>query len=103
MYYAYQFGIRLQYGVLYPPWLDMSRKRQRPARQKSPRQQNASRTESETLRCNQSAQDTRTAGRMPALPGYLIRETKPTLPVLFGEVWLKLPVNVQRTFVTLRS
>lgn len=34
---------------------------------------------------------------------YRIRAVKPTLPVLFGEVWLRLPVKVQRIFVTLRS
>ena len=32
-----------------------------------------------------------------------IRAVKLTLPVLFGEVWLKFPVNVQRMLVTLRS
>ena len=31
-----------------------------------------------------------------------IRAMKLTLPALFGEVWLRLPVNVQRMFVTLR-
>ncbi len=36
-------------------------------------------------------------------PRYLIREMKLTLPVLFGDVWLRFPVKVQRMLVTLRS
>ena len=32
-----------------------------------------------------------------------MRTVKPTLPVLLGDVGLRLPPNVQRTFVTLRS
>ena len=34
---------------------------------------------------------------------YLIRAVKPMEPLLLGAVWLKLPVNVQRIFVTCRS
>ena len=33
---------------------------------------------------------------------YLIRVTKLTVPVLFGDVWLKFPEKVQRMLVTLR-
>jgi hypothetical protein len=32
-----------------------------------------------------------------------MRVVKATLPVLLGAVWLKLPVKVQRMWVTLRS
>jgi hypothetical protein len=34
---------------------------------------------------------------------YRIRAMNPTLPVLLGDVWLRFPAKLQRTFVTLRS
>ena len=40
---------------------------------------------------------------LPSKRCYRILAVKPTLPALLGAVWLRFPVNVQRTLVTLRS
>ena len=39
----------------------------------------------------------------PSASAHWILAVKLTLPMLFGEVWLRFPVKVQRMFVTLRS
>ena len=39
----------------------------------------------------------------PGARSYLIRAVNPTDPVLLGPVWLRLPLNVQRRWVTCRS